>query len=43
MQVIQGEPLGTPNMNLYVRKCLKCRRYCYFYNDQCYPCNEDRL
>jgi len=33
------EELGTPSMNLYVRKCKRCNRYCYYYNDQCFLCS----
>ena len=43
MQVIKEEPLGTPPLVLYVRKCTKCSKYAYFYNHECYICNEEKL
>ena len=39
----KSEELGTPPLNLNVRKCKKCDKYCYFWNDECYLCTENKL
>jgi len=40
---IESEPLGTPPLNLNVRRCTKCNRWCYYFNEKCYICEESKL
>jgi len=40
---LRKEKLGTPPIDLCVRRCSRCNKYCYFYDGYCYLCAVDKL